>query len=102
VNAGGALQSPATGTATAAAGFNSQPADLLASSFNSSTHAAVSQHFRWQAETVGNNTASPSGKLSLLSTTGASTPVETGLSISNKDHQFRPWPDASRRNGYRQ
>ena len=48
----GFLELPSTGTATAAVGASSQPFDLFASSFNSSTHAAVSQHFRWQAESV--------------------------------------------------
>jgi len=43
----------------------------------------VSQHFRWQAEPVGNNTSSPSAKLNLLFAPGAATPAETGLSISN-------------------
>src|SRR5215469_1609851 len=80
----GTLQLPATGTATATKGFNSQPLDALASAFNSSTHAAVNQHFRWQAEPVGNNTASPSGKFNLLFASGSSAPAETGLSISSK------------------
>lgn len=55
----GTLQLPAAGTATSSTGFNSQALDSLASAYNSSTHAAVSQHFRWQAEPVGNNTSSP-------------------------------------------
>jgi len=80
----GTLQLPATGTATATHGFNSQPLDALASSFSSSSHAAVNQHFRWQAEPVANNTASPSGKFNLLFASGSATPTETGLSISNK------------------
>jgi len=80
----GTLQLPATGTATATHGFNSQPLDALASAFSSSTHAAVNQHFRWQAEPVANNTASPSGKFNLLFASGTATPNETGLSISNR------------------
>ena len=80
----GTLQLPATGTATATLGFNSQPLDALASAFSSSTHGAINQHFRWQAEPVGNDTASPSGKLNLLFASGTATPAETGLSISNK------------------
>jgi len=78
----GALQLPATGTATGSTGFDSQPLDSLASAFDSSTHAAVGQHFRWQAEPVGNNTANPSGKFNLLFASGTGTPVETGLSLS--------------------
>jgi trimeric autotransporter adhesin len=80
----GPLQLPPIGTATATTAFNSQPFDALASAFNSSTHKAVSQDFRWQAEPVGNNTASPLGKLNLLFASGTGTPTETGLSISNK------------------
>ena len=80
----GTLQLPATGTATAMLGFNSQPLDALASAFSSTTHAAVNQHFRWQAEPVGNNTTSPSGKFNLLFASGSSAPAETGLSISSK------------------
>src|SRR5579863_3661594 len=41
----GVLQLPATGNATKTAGTSSQPVDLLSSSFNNSTNAAVSQHF---------------------------------------------------------
>jgi len=79
----GTLQLPATGTATATKGFISQPLDALASVFSTSTHAALNQHFRWQAEPVGNNTASPLGKFNLLFASGSATPAETGLSISN-------------------
>jgi hypothetical protein len=77
------LQLPSTGTATATGGTNSQPLDLLASSFSSSSKAAVSQHFRWQAQAVGNDTASPSGSLNLLYKSGSGTPAQTGLSIAS-------------------
>jgi len=79
----GQLSLPFTGTATSTLAFPSQPLDLLASAFNSSTHSAVPQNFRWQAEPTGNNSASPSGKLNLLFATSTGTPAETGLSISN-------------------
>jgi hypothetical protein len=58
----GTLSLPATGTATASAGKNSQPASLQASAFNSSTSAALNQTFNLQAEPTGNDTTSPSGK----------------------------------------
>ena len=74
---------PATGTATATQGFTSNAMDLLASSFNSGTSAAVPQLFRWKAEPAGNDTASPSGTLNLLYLSGAGTPGETGLSIAS-------------------
>ena len=80
----GQLSLPFTGTATSTLAFDSQPLDLLASTFNSSTHAAVPQNFRWQAEPVGNNSTTPSGKLNLLFASGTATPAETGLSISTK------------------
>jgi hypothetical protein len=82
-NIRGTLQLPATGTAsTTTKGFNSQPLDYLASVFNGT--AAVNQHFRWQVEPVNPGLSTASGKLNLLFASGATTPGETGLSISNK------------------
>lgn len=83
INVGGKLNLPATGTATAAVGKNSQPLTQAASSFNSSTSKAVSQLFQWQAEPAGNDTATPSGTLNLLYGSGAATPAETGLRLSS-------------------
>jgi len=80
---GTTLQLPAIGTATASQGFNSQSLDLAASAFNKSIATAVPQHFRWTTEPVGNNTASPTGKLDLLFAPGAAAPAETGVSFSN-------------------
>ena len=57
---------PATETATAAAGKNSQAERLVASAFSSSTNAAVNQVFLWQAEPVLNDTAAPSATINLL------------------------------------
>ena len=79
----GNLSLPATGTAGATSGKNSQPTTLTSSAYNSSTKAAVSQNFRWQSEPAGNNTASPSGTLNLLFGSGSNTPTETGLNISS-------------------
>ena len=91
ITSGGALTTrglslPARGTtsSTSTAGFSSQPLDLFASSWNTSgTPAAVSEHFRWQAEPAGSDTASPSGTLNLLYATGTATPAETGLKIAS-------------------
>ena len=80
----GTLQLPSTGTATAGTGFNSQPLNLQASSFNSSTGKAVSQSFQWQAEPSGNDTSNPSGTLNLLFGSGSNKPAETGLKLSSK------------------
>jgi len=79
----GELSLPATGTAKASAGDNSQPLDLAASAFNSGTGTAVTQTFQWQAEPVGNNTSNASGSLNLLYGTGSNKPSETGLNIAN-------------------
>jgi len=80
----GLLSLPATGTAAATAGKNSQPFNFTASSFNSGTAGAVNQVFRWQAEPAGNNTTTPSGTLNLLYGSGTAVPTETGLHINNK------------------
>ena len=74
---------PDTGTATATQGFNSNPFDLQASAFSSTTAAAVTQDFRWQAEPAGNDTSSPSGTLNLLFGSNGTSPAETGLSIAS-------------------
>jgi hypothetical protein len=79
----GLFSLPATGTATATAGFNSQPMDLAASVFNSGTSTAVTQTFQWQAEPVGNDTSNASGSLNLLFGQGTSKPTETGLNIAS-------------------
>ncbi|MFN7996553.1 MAG: tail fiber domain-containing protein [Bryobacteraceae bacterium] len=78
----GALTLPATGIATATAGFQSQPQDLAASAFSSASNSAVGQTFQWQAEPVGNGTATPSASLNLLFGQGAAAPAETGLSVA--------------------
>ena len=79
----GALTLPAMGTATATTGYKSQPLDLAASVFNSSTSTAVKQTFQWQAEPVGNDTSTASGSLNLLYASGTATPAETGLSVQS-------------------
>jgi len=84
VNVGGKLNLPATGTATASKGFNSQPGDFVASVFNSGTSTAVPQTFQWQAEPVNNNKTTASGTLNLLFGQGSSLPTETGLKVSSK------------------
>jgi len=87
----GLFSLPATGTATAGGGFNSQPIDQVTSAFNSSTNTAVPQTFQWQAEPVGNNTSSATGSLNLLFAQGTGKPSETGLNIaSNGQITFAP------------
>jgi hypothetical protein len=79
----GTLSLPATATATATSGKNSQPEKLTASSYNSSTKAAVNENFQWQAEPTGNNTTNPSATLNLLFGSGTNTPSETGLNVAS-------------------
>ena len=73
----------ATGNATSAGGKSSQPENLSASSFNSSTNTAVGQTFQLKAEPAGNNTASPSGTLNLLFGAGTAALSETGFKFSS-------------------
>ena len=77
----GALTLPATGTATASRGFDSQPLDLTASVYNTGTSSAVSEEFRWQAEPL-NGVNLQSGTLNLLFGANGATPAETGVSIA--------------------
>jgi hypothetical protein len=79
----GLLSLPALAAATSTAGQNSQPFDFTASVYNSSTKGAVNQIFQWQAEPTGNDTASPSGSLNLLFTSGTGKPAETGFHITS-------------------
>jgi len=79
----GLFSLPPTGTATASAGFNSQPMDLAGSVFNSGTSTAVTQTFQWQAEPVGNDTNNATGSLNLLFAQGTGKPAETGLNIAS-------------------
>ncbi|MGA2859856.1 MAG: hypothetical protein ABSE40_23550 [Candidatus Sulfotelmatobacter sp.] len=78
----GLFSLPAVGTATASKGYNSQAIQLTASVLSSASATAVAPHFQWQAEPVGNDTATPSGTLNLLYAAGTATPAETGLKIA--------------------
>ena len=80
----GVFTLPASGTATASAGKASQPESFVASSFSSSSNAAVNQTFHWQAEPANNDTANPSATLNLLYGLGTAAPTETGLRIGPK------------------
>jgi hypothetical protein len=77
----GLLTLPPITPAKPAAGSISQSLNLTAAAYNSSTKASVNQTFRWQAEPVANNTATPNGTLDLLYASGTGAPVETGLKI---------------------
>ena len=81
-NLRGSLTLPSTGTATATAGKNSQPMDLKASAFNTTTGSAVPQTFQLQAEPINNDTGNASATLNLLFATGANALAETGFKIN--------------------
>jgi trimeric autotransporter adhesin len=83
INVGGKLISPAGGTATSTAGFNSRSQEFIASAYDSGTSAAVAQTFVWQAQPVDNDTATPSATLNLLYSSGTSNPAQTGLQIAS-------------------
>jgi trimeric autotransporter adhesin len=83
INVTGKLNLPATGTATSSAGKDSQAHTFVASTYDSSTSAAVAQTFQLQAEPAGNDTSSPSGTLNILFGSGTTTPAETGLKIAS-------------------
>ena len=84
----GTLALPATGTATAAGGKNSQPVNLAASAFNSGTSSATTQNFRLQAEPTGNNTSSTGGTLNLLFASGTpQTRKPTKLGLLGRQHE---------------
>jgi hypothetical protein len=84
INVNGKLNLPATGTATSAKGFNSQPQAFVASVFNSTTSTSVPQRFLWQAEPLNNDKTTATGTLNLLYAAGANAPAETGLKINPK------------------
>ncbi len=83
INVAGKLSLPSMGTATFSAGYNSRPLDFLASAYNSSTSAAVTQTFQWQAQPTGNDTPTPAASLSLLFASGTSDLTQTGLQIAS-------------------
>jgi hypothetical protein len=79
----GTLSLPAEGAASTATGFNSQPITLAGSSFSSSTSKPMNETFAWETQPLGNNTTSPSGKLSLLFASATGALANTGLNFAS-------------------
>ncbi len=79
----GSFQLVPQGTATASTGQLSHSYQWEASTYNSSTKAAVTTAFGFRATPVGNNTAIPTSSLDLYYGPGGGTLTDTGLSISN-------------------
>jgi len=79
----GTLALPATATATTTAGHSSQALEGSASAWSTTAAAAVAENFALEAVPVGNNTASPSGALALLSSAGTNPLTATGFSIAS-------------------
>ena len=72
---------PPTAAATATEGFNSNPYDLEAASYNTTLLRSIDYIFQWQAEPTGNDSTNTGATLNLLY--GVSGDVtETGLSIA--------------------
>jgi hypothetical protein len=72
---------PPTAAATTTQGFNSNPLELEASSFNATLSRSVDYAFQWQAEPTGNDSTNTGATLNLLyGVTGDIS--ETGLSIA--------------------
>jgi hypothetical protein len=69
------------GTATTSGGFNSNALKFSASAYSTTLSAAEAVNFVWQAEPYNNNSASPSGYIDLLTSTGTAAPTESGLRI---------------------
>src|SRR5580704_6514630 len=80
----GSLSLPPISAATATKGESSQAVGFVASSYDSSTRAPLSQTFVLKAEPANNNTSNTSGTLNLLFGAGTSTPTETGLKLTSK------------------
>ncbi len=79
----GLFEMATTGYATATQAYKSNPFNLEASSYKSTTAKYTLQHFQWQAEPTGNNTSNPSATLNLLFGVDPGAPVETGLKLSS-------------------
>jgi hypothetical protein len=73
----------ATGTATSSKGYDSNALKFSGSAYNSTSSSAEAVNFAWQAEPAGNDTATPSGTMNLLYSTGTNAPAETGLSVAS-------------------
>ncbi|HLW88062.1 MAG TPA: hypothetical protein VKR57_06180 [Terriglobales bacterium] len=80
----GLLELATMNFATPTKGYTSNPLNLESSAYSSSTSAYTLNHFQWQAEPVGNNTANPAATLNLLYGTDPASPAETGLKLSSK------------------
>lgn len=80
----GLFEMATTGFATPTKGFTSQPLNIESSAYSSGTSKFTLNHFQWQAEPTGNNTASPGAMLNLLYGTDPAAPTETGLSLNSK------------------
>jgi len=78
----GTLNLPPLGAATAGADYLSPMLELGASSYNSSTAAAVTNSYGWEAHPAGNNTSNPYALLDLYYIAGTAAPRYTGFSIN--------------------
>ena len=79
----GTLNVPPLTAATTAAAVNSPMLEIGASIFDSTTSAAVTDTYAWQAVSLGNNTTAPRANLNLYYIAGTAAPVPTGFSVNS-------------------
>lgn len=90
INVGNSVQMHQINLATPTTPYNSPFFQFIGSAYNSTLAAAENETFAWQTIVTGNNTASPSAHLQLLSGSGA-TQTPTGLTIAkNGNITFAP------------
>jgi len=75
----GPLYMARKGNASPSTAFNSNPFALFAQAYSTTIKGPVEPSFQWQAEPIGNNTASPDVTLNLLSSNGIAGPEQTGF-----------------------
>jgi hypothetical protein len=78
----GFVSLPPAAAATKTAGASSPGLEWGASTWSSTTNAAVAQNFEWKAVSAGNNTTAPTANLELLFGKGTATLAATGLSVA--------------------
>jgi hypothetical protein len=81
-NLRGVVTLPPANDATPAAGVNSPALKFGASSYSSTSAAALAQNFVWQAVSSGNNTSRPTANLELLFGGGGAVATPTGFQIA--------------------
>jgi hypothetical protein len=77
----GGLKLEPGSAASPTAGSNSSTIEFQNSTYSTASNSAVPQYFVWQSQSTGNDTASASAELALLTSFGDATPKATGFSF---------------------